>query len=437
MLLYWTIIDNFALNSQPSTFRMISPETILYAFEHRDEDPRTLALKAKVPANVNLTEALQQIAGWQTARTKLPEWARHDGIIYPPHLAMEQCSSEQTARYKAGVVARLLGEKARDGVFYDLTGGFGVDFSYIAPLFRKAVYVEQQENLVEVARHNFNTLSLDNAEACCGNAVDMLRSIDHATMIFLDPARRDNNGGRTYALSDCTPDILTMKDELFSKADILMLKLSPMLDWRAVVQQLGSVKELHIVSVKNECKELLVVVAPLLSPQSGEDVSPQVEDNALTVYCVNDDQQFIHHPSSPIPPSTLHPRPSFPFGGDKRGALLVPNSSIMKAGCFAELAHRYDVSPISANSHLFVSPHFIDNFPGRQFEIVAISSMNKRELRTTFAGISQANVAVRNFPMTAEQLRQRLRLRDGGENYVFATTEEDGQHIIFLCKKRG
>lgn len=434
MLLYWTIIDNFALNSQPSTFRMISPETISYALEHRNEDPRTLALKAKVPDGVNLTEALQQIAGWQTARTKLPEWARHDGIIYPPHLAMEQCSSEQTARYKAGVVARLLGEKARDGVFYDLTGGFGVDFSYIAPLFRKAVYVEQQENLVEVARHNFNTLSLDNAEACCGNAVDMLRSIGHATMIFLDPARRDNNGGRTYALSDCTPDIITMKEELFSKADFLMLKLSPMLDWRAVVQQLGSVKELHIVSVKNECKELLVVVAPLLFPQRGEDVSPQVEDNAPTVYCVNDDQHFVF---TPLSPKTVTKVKSSPFGGDKRGALLVPNSSIMKAGCFAELAHRYDVSPISANSHLFVSPHFIDNFPGRQFEIVAISSMNKRELRTTFAGISQANVAVRNFPMTAEQLRQRLRLRDGGENYVFATTEEDGQHIIFLCRKHG
>ncbi|MBR3398516.1 MAG: SAM-dependent methyltransferase, partial [Prevotella sp.] len=377
---------------------------------------------------------LQQIAGWQTALTKLPEWARHDGIIYPPHLAMEQCSSEQTARYKAGVVAQLLGEKARDGVFYDLTGGFGVDFSYIAPLFRKAVYVEQQENLVEVARHNFKTLSLDNDEACCGNAVDMLRSIGHATMIFLDPARRDNNGGRTYALSDCTPDILTMKDELFSKADFLMLKLSPMLDWRAVVQQLGSVKELHIVSVKNECKELLVVAAPLLSPQRGEDVSPQVEDNALTVFCVNDEQQFVF---TPLSPKTVTKVISSPFGGDKRGALLVPNSSIMKAGCFAELAHHYDVSPISANSHLFVSPHFIDDFPGRQFEIVAISSMNKRELRTTFAGISQANVAVRNFPMSAEQLRQRLRLRDGGDNYVFATTEEDGQHIIFLCKKHG
>ena len=430
MLLYWTIIDNFALNSQPSTFRMISPETISYAFEHRDEDPRTFALRAKVPANVNLTEALQQIAGWQTARTKLPEWARHDGIIYPPHLAMEQCSSEQTARYKAGVVARLLGEKARDGVFYDLTGGFGVDFSYIAPLFRKAVYVEQQENLVEVARHNFKTLSLDNAEAYCGNAVEMLHSINHATMIFLDPARRDTNGGRTYALSDCTPDILTMKDELFSKADFLMLKLSPMLDWRAVVQQLGSVKELHIVSVKNECKELLVVV----DPQNGEDSHSQVEDKPQTVYCVNDDQHFVF---TPLSPKTVTKVISSPFEGDKRGSLLVPNSSIMKAGCFAELAHRYDVSPISANSHLFVSPHFIDNFPGRQFEIVAISSMNKRELRTTFAGISKANVAVRNFPMTAEQLRQRLRLRDGGENYVFATTEENGQHIIFLCKKRG
>lgn len=426
---------------------MISTETLYYARQHRDEDPRALALKAKVPAGVNLTEALQQIAGWQTARHKLPAWAACDGIVYPPHLAMEQCSSEQTARYKAGVVARLLGDKAKDSTLYDLTGGFGVDFSFLSPLFGRAVYVEQQAPLVEVAHHNFCTLGLNNVEARCGNALEALHDIGHATMIFLDPARRDSSGARTYALTDCTPDVLAMKEELFAKADFLMLKLSPMLDWRAVVQQLGCVRELHIVSVKNECKELLVVVAPeapLLSPQKGEDMPPQSEGNALTVYCINDDQQFIFSPSS------LHivaTEESSPLWGDKRGAfsvdnkgalgafLLVPNASIMKAGCFPELARRYGVSPISANSHLFISPHSIEDFPGRQFEITAISSMNKRELRTTFSGISQANVAVRNFPMSAEQLRHRLRLRDGGNLYVFATTQEDGQHILFLCKK--
>lgn len=426
---------------------MISTETLCYARQHRDEDPRALALKAKVPAGVNLTEALQQIAGWQTARHKLPAWAACDGIVYPPHLAMEQCSSEQTARYKAGVVARLLGNKAKDSTLYDLTGGFGVDFSFLAPLFGRAVYVEQQAPLVEVAHHNFSTLALNNVEARCGNALETLHDIGHATMIFLDPARRDSSGARTYALTDCTPDVLAMKEELFAKADFLMLKLSPMLDWRAVVQQLGCVSELHIVSVKNECKELLVVVAPeapLLSPQKGEDVSPQSEDNALTVYCINDDQQFIFSSSSFHIVATEE---SSPLWGDKRGAfsvdnkgalgafLLVPNASIMKAGCFPELARRYGVSPISANSHLFISPHSIEDFPGRQFEITAISSMNKRELRTTFSGISQANVAVRNFPMSAEQLRNRLRLRDGGNLYVFATTQEDGQHILFLCKK--
>ena len=426
---------------------MISTETLCYARQHRDEDPRALALKAKVPAGVNLTEALQQISGWQTARHKLPAWAACDGIVYPPHLAMEQCSSEQTARYKAGVVARLLGNKAKDSTLYDLTGGFGVDFSFLSPLFGRAVYVEQQAPLVEVAHHNFSTLGLNNVEARCSNALEALHDIGHATMIFLDPARRDSSGARTYALTDCTPDVLAMKEELFAKADFLMLKLSPMLDWRAVVQQLGCVRELHIVSVRNECKELLVVVAPeapLLSPQKGEDVPPQSEDNALTVYCFNDDQQFIFSSSS------LHivaTEESSPLWGDKRGAfsvdnkgalgafLLVPNASIMKAGCFPELARRYGVSPISANSHLFISPHSIDDFPGRQFEITAISSMNKRELRTTFSGISQANVAVRNFPMSAEQLRNRLRLRDGGNLYVFATTQEDGQHILFLCKK--
>lgn len=399
----------------------MNDSTLDFARQHRDEDPRTLALHAKVPEGVNLTEALQQIAGWQTARHKLPAWADCDGIIYPPHLAMEQCSSEQTARYKVGVVQRLLGKSATEGVMYDLTGGFGVDFSFLAPLFRKAVYVEQQEHLVEVARHNFSILNIDSAQPLCDNAAEILHGIDHATMIYLDPARRDSKGGRTYALSDCTPDVLTMKEELVSKADVVMLKLSPMLDWRAVVQQLGNVHELHIVSVKNECKELLAVIAPLLFPPQGEDY-PQI-------YCVNDDQQFIYHPST-ITRSPLNP----PRGG-RMGVLLVPNSSIMKAGCFSEIAHYYGVSPLSDNSHLFISDHFIEGFPGRQFQIEAISSMNKRELRSTFADIQQANVAVRNFPMTAEQLRQRLHLRDGGEHYVFATTDHNGQHVLFLCKK--
>lgn len=407
----------------------MNDSTIDFARQHRDEDPRTLALRAKVPEGVNLMEALQQIAGWQTARHKLPTWAECDGIIYPPHLSMEQCSSEQTARYKAGVVQRMLGKAATEGVMYDLTGGFGVDFSFFAPLFHKAVYVEQQEHLVDVARHNFSVLNINNVETLCGNAVETLHSIDHAALIYLDPARRDSNGGRTYALSDCTPDILTMKEELFSKADMVMVKLSPMLDWRAVVQQLSNVQELHIVSVKNECKELLAVIAPLLSPPQGED-NPRI-------YCVNDDQQFIYHPSP-----TTHDGDkrgwgsnTSPYGGDKRGALLVPNSSIMKAGCFLEIAHHYGVSPLSDNSHLFTSDHFIEGFPGRQFQIEAISSMNKRELRSTFAGIQQANVAVRNFPITAEQLRQRLHLRDGGEHYVFATTDNSGQHVLFLCKR--
>ena len=415
---------------------MISPSTISYAKDHRNEDPKAFALKAKVPADVNLTEALQQIAGWQTARHKLPMWAECDDIIYPPHLAMEQCSSEQTARYKASIVQRLLGNDAKEGVFYDLTGGFGVDFSFLAPLFATAVYVERQEHLAEVAQHNFSVLNINNVEVRCGNAVETLHDISHAKMIYLDPARRDTNGARTYALSDCTPDILSMKEELFSKADFLMLKLSPMLDWRAVVLQLGNVSELHIVSVRNECKELLVV-APLLSPLGGmtKTVTP------LTIYCVNDNQIFSFTPnqSQNIEEKNIQrpyeSSPPWGIGGGLSDFLLIPNSSIMKAGCFTELASRYAIKPISANSHIFVSPHFIVDFPGRQFEIVAISSMNKRELRTTFAGISQANVAVRNFPMTAQQLRQRLRLRDGGEHYVFATTKEDGTHALFLCRK--
>ena len=222
-----------------------------------DADVRRLALANAGRNDIDLRFALDQIAGRQKARTKLPAWAAVDGITYPPGLAMEQCSSEQTATYKAAVAARLAGCQANsahrsyepDSLLVDLTGGFGVDFSYMAPLFGRAVYIERQAELCAVARRNAALLGLNKAEVVCGDCTQIIDEIGHATLVYADPARRSASGGRTFAVSDCTPDMLELKERLLAKADYVMIKLSPMLDWRKAAADFGPCTgEVHIVS---------------------------------------------------------------------------------------------------------------------------------------------------------------------------------------------
>ncbi len=415
--------------------------TRLFALAHANDDVRRLALAGCRDAEVDLTAALQQIQGRQTARRKLPSWAACDAVVYPPHLNLEQCSSEQTARYKLALVQRLLaslgGTRGRGKVnsLVDLTGGFGVDFTLMAQAFDEALYVEHNEALAAIASHNLPLLGIHHARSVCCDSVATLHTLSHATLIFLDPARRDTHGSRTYAIADCTPDVLSLRDELLSKADYVLLKLSPMLDWRKAVSDLGlqHASEVHIVSVSNECKELLLVL--------------QQEAPSLTLFCVNDDQQFTlsvprtrsFTPSAPRtrsvcccttatpPPITLAPH-SFPLTH-----LYEPNASIMKAGCFEELSARFPVAQIAPNSHLFTSSEAVDGFPGRSFRIEAITTMNKSDLRQALQGTERANITTRNFPLTPQQLRQRLKLKDGGDTYIFATTLSDATHVLFLC----
>ena len=398
-------------------------ETKLEEFirEHRHDDVRQLALQAARYPDIDMQQALQQIAGWQTARTKLPEWAATDGIIYPPRLSMEQCSSEATAKYKAKVL------DPSTSTVIDLTGGFGVDFSYMARGFQKAVYVERQPHLCEAARHNFQLLGLENAEVVCGDGVEYLKNLPSPfhppspRTIYLDPARRDENGKKTYAISDCTPDVVALKDLLLEKARRVMIKLSPMLDWHKAVDDLGDVVEVHIVSVDNECKELLLVLAK--NPAA-----------PLRVVCAN-----IRHDTETelfefFPSNDNLSIPLFPALRE-RDFLYEPNASIMKAGCFAEVADRFGVQPTGSNSHLFLSPQFIPDFPGRKFQIEQVTSMNKKELKHVIGGLTKANITVRNFPLSVAELRKRLKLADGGDTYIFATTLGEKDHVLLITKQ--
>ena len=397
--------------------------TIDFIREHAEADVRQLALQGTKKTEVNLTYALEQIAGRQKAKTKLPSWADIDGHIYPPHLSMEQCSSEQTSRYKASIAGK-------GALVVDLTAGFGVDMAFISQGFGRAVHVERQPQLCAISSENYKLLGLHHIEVICGDGVSYLHTMPHANLIFIDPARRDEHGGRTYGIADCTPNVMEILDEMLEKADCVMLKLSPMLDWRKAVediQQIGSayVSEVHIVSVDNECKELLVKVKRWKS----ENVKN------YKVVCVNLQHDHTREvfefekPSSLLPSSfTFSPFHVFTF-------LFEPNASIMKAGCFELLAQRFGTKQLDANSHLFVSDTDIPDFPGRRFIIEKTTSMNKRELKAVLEGVTSANITVRNFPMSVAELRKKLRLKDGGDKFIFATTVANEGHKLFICHK--
>ena len=522
---------------------IMNQATFDFIRQHQDDDVRQLAFLGSKYPEVDMPFALDQIRGRKMARVKLPRWASIEGIIYPPHISMEQCSSEQTALYKAELVARLLGlspsssengeekesenasnrhlseicefagkgavdsefakneatcekqqilteseenvneikEEPHEGDFseetgfVDLTGGFGVDFSYIASrLGMKSMYVERQAHLCEAAKENFERLGLKNVSVKNGDGIEVLHSFASKKeaaasdslgitegqsrsllktklglkLIFIDPARRDDAGNKVVSLKDCTPDVTLLQEEMLSKADYVIIKLSPMLDWHRAVSELNCVQEVHIISVNNECKELLLVLsarnmggkeASSADGDSGEDEIDGAEGTdgevkhagSLRIYCVNDAQSFVcdeldmESSSVKIAPFTL----------EEMQYLYEPNASLMKAGCFGVLSERYGAKMLSKNSHLFVSRDLIAAFPGRSFRIIAISSFNKKELKRHLSGITKANIATRNFPLSVAELRKRLKLKDGGETYIFATTLSDESHVLMITEK--
>ena len=411
--------------------------------EYRERDIRQLALQATRFPDVDMPYALDQIQGWQIARRKLPKWAACDGVIFPPHLSMEQCSSEPTAQYKLNLAmewttlnSELSTQNCRRQQFKtqnskfktstrmtDLTGGFGVDFSFTSCAFAAATYVERNEQLCHIVEHNLPLLGLDNATVVCADAVEYLSTVEPQTMLFLDPARRDEHGAKTVMLADCTPDVVQLLPKLLEKSRFTMLKLSPMLDWHKAVDDLqGAVREVHIVSVGGECKELLLVLSTVVESELKvccADLSTASDTSSLFVYTPGS--------SAPVTNSKLKTQNS--------KFVHEPNASIMKAGCFDELAAAYGMSPVSRNSHLFLSDEPVEDFPGRSFVVERVTTMNKSELRKALVGIEKANIATRNFPLTVAELRKRLKIKDGGDVYIFATTTAEGEHLLLISRK--
>ena len=391
----------------------INEETENFVREHARSDVRLLALTGHKYPGVDMTWALNQIRGRQTATTKLPLLARIDGIHYPAHLSMEQCSSQTAAHYKLRI-ARSLASKSNRLSITDLTGGFGIDFLALSTAFSHATYVECNSELCALMQHNLDILGRK-ANIICSTAEETIDTLAPQSLIFIDPARRNASGGRTYAIADCTPDVQKLMPRLVAKAQWVMVKLSPMLDWHEAVRSLECVSQVHIVSVEGECKELLLVC----SAQS---------KGAPTVYCTADRKVWTFTPESQTPIYHNDPITAGLY-------LYEPNASVMKSGLSAQVCQLFNVAMIAANSHLYISQEPTTGFPGRRFRIKAVTSLNKKQLRSVLAGIDRANITVRNMPISVDSLRRRLHLKDGGTTYIFGTTLQDKSHILLVCEK--
>lgn len=414
-----------------------------YIRQHRDDDVRRLAL-AKTPEGVDVRWCLQQIEGRQLAQRKLPQWAATEGLHYPPHLALEQCSGEETALYKRRIVERLIPDGERTAMA-DLTGGLGVDFSSIAPLFREADYVEILPHLRQLAQHNFPLLGLPHARVAAPEHYQL--SEKTLQLVYLDPARRDRAGRKTVGIEDCTPNLLEMQDEVLGRARWMMVKLSPMLDITEALRRLHAVREVHVVSVRGECKELLFVMGGPADAPAGD---------RPAVHCVNlgtdDDPVVLGFPftgaAQLISSDDFCKKASLrtaaegdglesgcPAQADAGLFLYEPNASLLKAGVQDALCERYGVSKLHPQSHLFVGETFHERFPGRRFRIADMSDFSKRGVKRLIGSLRRANITVRNFPTDVASLRRQLKLNEGGDDYLFATTLCGEQRVLIRCRR--
>ena len=378
--------------------------------EHLNDDVPTLALK-KVPVGTDLSLALRQIEARQLLQKKVPIWSQNDDLLFPVRLSIEQCSSEATAQYKA---ALLQGE-----TFADLTGGLGIDTYYIngAHSFLHADYVERQTKLCELAKHNFTVLDAD-VQVWNETAEEYLSHCDPVDCIYLDPARRDAHGRKTVSIGDCTPNVVELQDLLLQKAKQVMVKLSPMLDISKALEELKFVKDIHVVAVSNECKELVFLMERGFSGQ------PMLHcANLLTAQPTLD---FTMEEERTCP---LH------LADAPMRYLYEPNVALMKAGGYKWISEHFEVFKLHKNSHLYTSEALVSDFAGRIFEVESWAEYHNKVKQTLLSDVSKANLAVRNFPLSVEALRKALKISEGGEDYLFATTLRDGRKVLIKTRK--
>lgn len=385
--------------------------------KHLKDDVRQLALQ-KFSDDVDKMLVLNQIEARQLLSNKVPSWASNPDLLFPKHLSIEQCSSELTAKYKASIISG-------GDTFVDLTGGLGIDSYFLSEKFKTSYYVENQKELCDLAEHNYAVLGRkitvvnSDAETFLDDCRDA-RPCVFTDLIFIDPARRDMYNRKMVSLHDCTPDVVDLVGTWRAvSVKTVMIKLSPMLDISVIINELPNIAEIHIVAVKNECKEVLVL---LRLDYSGK----------ITIHCVDvgtrraTSLKYAIDDESAATPT---------FATTIKKYLYEPNAALMKAGAFKLVSQRFGIDKLHINSHLYTSDNLISDFPGRVFEVVGSAPFSKKIKKELLKDVAEASVAVRNFPLSANELRKSLNLKESDENFVFGTTMMGEKKVVIYCKK--
>ena len=376
----------------------------------------------------------RQTEGRKIIANKLPSWAENMSILFPVKISLEQCSSEATAIYKAGLV--------RGESLVDLTGGFGVDCSFLSRNFTSVDYVEQNEELCQIAEHNFAALGL-NIRVNNAESVSFLADMPSVDCIYIDPARRDVKGKKTADLSLCSPNLLGIRDTLLEKCNTLLIKLSPMFDISSALEVFPECKQVHVVSVKNECKELLLLVEGGFCGETEvvcvdlDELGVRSEELGISVQTSGEPSLLelsrVKLEITSVASNLKKEKGEIISYSFPKSYLYEPNASIMKAGLFKTVANKYNVQKLHPSTHLYTSEELVPNFPGRSFEIKRVTKVQKKEIQD----IEKANLSTRNFPGNVADLRKKLKLKDGGDTYIFACTLNDNSKVLIVCEKLG
>ena len=390
----------------------MTPEIKKFIADHAQDDVKKLALQAARFQHIDMPFVLRQITGMQKIKNKIPAFYEHTEILYPAQLSLEQSSSESTAKYKS--------ELCEGETFADLTGGFGIDCYFISRKFSQSTYVERNTELCQIAINNFEVLGVKNITVINKQSEDFLAEMPAVDCIFIDPARRGVAGNKVVHLSDCEPDVALLHDLLLQKADQVLIKLSPILDISLALKDLVQTKEVHIVSVDNECKEILFLLN-------------RSENKNLIIKTININKQSDFH------------RFDYPFSKETttlatpakaiQAYLYEPNSSIMKSGAFNLVSTEFGIDKLHKNTHLYTSDRLISHFPGRIFLVEKVSGSTKQEIRKLQKTVSKANIAVRNYPLSVEEFRKKTGIKDGGDHYIFACKTANDTNSIIQCRR--
>ncbi|MBR5237843.1 MAG: SAM-dependent methyltransferase [Paludibacteraceae bacterium] len=393
---------------------------------HRKDDVYKLAL-GKAPEGVDLQHALQQIAAYQTIEKKIPSWAECDDLVFPPKLSLEQSSSELTAQYKAQLIKEFMGG---DGFTHiDLTGGMGIDCYFIAQNANASHYVEQNADLCHIAQHNFTHLNPNirvhntTAEEFLNQITDnRVQSTDNnpSFLIYLDPARRGNHGEKLVSISDCQPDVVALLPQMFEITDKVVVKLSPMLDITRAISELEHIEHLYVISVGNECKELLLFI--------NRNYNAETQIHAINLKSTVNGQLFSGYLSHE---SAL----SLAYAREVGRYIYEPYAAHLKSGLYKTIAETYGVEKLHQHSHLYTSMELNSEFPGRHFAVEQVVPFDKKSAKSLFKSLKQANITTRNFPLAVSELRTQYKIKEGGATYIFATTLYDNSKVLIVCSK--